>query len=133
MATTTNLNARTLGILRLALLMGVLVMGGICWYLGTSGQIADPAAEDLGGMFQVIFVVLLVGQGAALFFIKKRWEAMDTLAKKAPLNIVGWALGESLALLGAVAMLLTGGTLLYLGGLLFFALAWIMFPIPADD
>ncbi len=131
---TTNLNARTLGILRLALLLGILTIGGVFWFLASSGQAEGALDEAAFEVMQLVFVALLAAEGAALYVIKKKWEAAPTLQAKATFNIIGWALGEGLALFGAVMILLSGGQVLfYLGGLLFFALAWLMFPIPEAD
>jgi hypothetical protein len=80
-----------------------------------------------------VFFVLAAAEGGAMYFIHQRWKQAETFQQKANFSIVGWALAEGLALFGAVILLLGGSTLPYLCGLVFFGLAWMLFPVQEDD
>lgn len=126
-----SITPTTLRLVRLAFLGSVLIVGGVFWFLATSGTAAFSMEAGLYDTMQMVFAGLLAAAGAALFVLQQRWKRAATFAEKAPLNLVGWALGEFPALFGAVVLLLSGGLwALYGAGLVFFALAWVLFPIP---
>ena len=54
-------------------------------------------------------------------------------ARPPRLLIVGYALAEGLVLFGAVYLFLTGKTVLFLGGLLVFLVAFMLLPIQPES
>ena len=119
-----------LRIIRLALLGGVLVFGvAIAWMTGREGFTADAS---LGGVLRLAFLVLTLGTLAALTAVRTAQARADA-DRRGTFAIVGWALGESVALFGGVAWLLAGEMLLYLTGVGVLLVAFLLVPAPAES
>ena len=81
-----------------------------------------------------VFYGLLVVDLGVMWLVRQRVDRAETFEKKGPLLLIGFALGEGLALYGIVYWLVTGGMLLFLVGLLVFLAAFLVFPVrPASD
>ena len=116
---------RTLGLIRIALLIGVLVFGGIVWQLRTSGDTSyhvDPHALRVAG--QAVWAVATLGT-LALFVLAGR----ATTERRASFSVVAWALGEATALYGGLFWLLLGDSQWYLYGVACLLLTYFIFPI----
>lgn len=127
-----NLTPQTLAIIRVALLSGVLIFGAVAFFLSSGGGVGEEMDRETLSTLQLVFFGLMAMEGAVMFFFQQRWKQATTFEEQARWSIAGWALGEGLALFGAVILLLGGSILPFLGGLIFFALAWLLFPIRAD-
>jgi hypothetical protein len=116
---------RTLGLIRIALLVGVLVFGGVVWYLrrteATSYSV-DPRGLRLAG--QAVWAVATFGV-LALFLAAARASAQ----RRAMLGVIAWALGESTALYGGLFWLALGDPQWYLYGVACLLLTYFIFPI----
>ena len=120
---------RTQRLIRLVMAAWILIFGAVVGFLTTSGGL-DAAMDDAAlGVFRlVIFAVALAGLGLLLFLRNRRDRQAD--ARQAfTYALIGWALAETVAILGAVYWLLGGGPLLYGAGVLLFGVAWMLFPI----
>ncbi len=124
-----ELTPTTLNIIRLALLAGSAIFGGIAWYLTSSGQMTPSLDEDTASVLRYVFYGLVVAHLLGIFLIRQRADMAEAFAKRAQLLIVGYALAEGLVLFGAVYLFLTGNTILFLGGLLVFLVAFFFLPI----
>lgn len=115
-----NVTPATLRVIRSALLGGVLLFGGVIWYLHSSGS--APANTSFPGAHWIFLVVCLMAAGGVLF-VRGAQARAETFASRASLAIVGWALGEGAALFGGIHWLLTGRPTLYVAGLAVFVAA----------
>jgi len=118
-------------LIRLAMTLGVLMFGGITWYVRKSGNAPsfDPAGLD----------TLLWGARAVwgasmatcliLFFALRKVRQMQQVRS---LSLVGWAAGEAVPLMGGVVWFLTGNTQWYAFGLVYLVLAFLAFPAPRE-
>lgn len=113
-------------ILRLALLSGVLVFGGVVWQLrrtgGAPASTADPRTLLLAG--RVIWAAAMLACVVLFLLIGRAREA----ARVRTLSLVAWAVGESTALYGGVIYLLAGNPLFYQLGVGFMVLTFLAFP-----
>ncbi|HVH12906.1 MAG TPA: hypothetical protein VM759_07640 [Longimicrobium sp.] len=117
----------TLRIIRIALLSGVLMFGGVSYVLTEQrGGGLDPSHADV---LQLANIVLLVGAAVALMIVQRRHAAERDAAKRSTLNITGWAMGEATALFGGVHYLLVGNPIPYLVGLVMMVAAFVVVPI----
>lgn len=116
----------TLRIIRIALLSGILVFGGVAYYL--TRQNGGIAPEN-GDTLQIVNVVLLVGAAAGIMFIQRRHLAEKDPARRSTLNISAWALGEMTALFGGVHFLMVGNPVPYLVGVVMMVAAFVVVPI----
>jgi len=116
-----------LHIIRLSLLLGVLSFGAAAWYLRKSEAVQDAAesATALG----IAFFAIVAGSAGAMLFIRQRRANATTPREVAMMNIVGWALAEGAALLGAIILLLTGSYLPFVIGTAYMLAAFMLFPI----
>lgn len=116
-----------LHVIRLALLIGVVSFGAVAWFMHDS--IASPDNDELSSLLSIVFFVVVVGSAAAMLFVRQRWTNASGPRERATLGIVGWALAEGAALLGAVALLLTGSVLPFVIGVVFMLASFSLFPI----
>ena len=117
-------------IIRLALLAGQLLFGGIVWFLLRTSDAFAADDPELLGTLRLIFFVLAAGALGGIWFLRRLRMTADSPQTQAQWCIIGWALGEGLAFFGGVYYLLSGSALLFFAGLLTFALAWLLLPVP---
>lgn len=121
-----NANAtRTLGIIRIALLVGVLVFGAVVWFLRRSDGTAfsvDPRGLRLAG--QAVWGAATLGT-LALFLAAGRASP----ERRATFAVIAWALGESTAIYGGLFWMILGDPQWYLYGVACLLLTYFIFPI----
>ena len=111
---------RTLGLIRIALLVGVLALGGIVWHLrrsGDTGYLVNPRALRVAG--QAVWGTMTLGT-LALFLVAGR---------RGSLSVIAWALGEATAIYGGLFWLLLGDSQWYLYGVACLLLTYFIFPV----
>jgi hypothetical protein len=111
---------------RIAMLVGVLLFGGVTWALRRDAPpevVPTPRIVDylrLGVWGITIAVVLLV---------RAKLDRTGDPARRATLSILAWAAGELSALFGAVHYFLTGEPRWYLIGVLLLLVAFLLVPL----
>ncbi len=128
----TNPGTNVLPIIRIALLAGVVFLGAVAIYLAKSGTV-EPVQESLGQTLRMVFVVVLAGAAVAMFVLRRKRLALSSHEDPTVLNIVGWALGEGVALIGAVLLILTGDVLYFLVGFVMMLVSFVFFPLPDQN
>jgi hypothetical protein len=118
--------ATTLRIIRVAFLAGVLMFGGIVFYLTSQNGGTSPETADT---LQVANIVLLVAAAIGILIIQRRHAAEPDPARRSTLNIAGWAMGEATALFGGVHFMLVGNPIPYLVGLVMMIASFVVVPI----
>lgn len=116
---------RTLALIRIALLVGVLVFGAIVWYLQRSGSrtySVDPRGLRVAG--QAVWGLMTVGT-LGLFLAAGR----ATAERRAAFSVVAWALGEATAIYGGLFWMMLGDSQWYLYGVACLLLTYFIFPI----
>jgi len=116
---------RTLGLIRIALLVGVLAFGGIVWYLRRTGDASyaiNPRALRVAG--QAIWGLMTLGT-LGLFVAAGRASP----ERRATFSVIAWALGESTAIYGGLFWMLLGDSQWYLYGVACLLLTYFIFPI----
>ncbi len=118
-------STRTLGIIRIALLVGVLVFGAVVWFLRRSDGVAegvDPRSLRLAG--QAVWAAATLGT-LGLFLAAGRASP----ERRAIFSVSAWALGESTAIYGGLFWMLLGDAQWYLYGVACLLLTYFIFPI----
>ena len=118
-------STRTLGIIRIALLVGVLVFGAVVWFLRRSDGVAegvDPRSLRLAG--QAVWAAATLGT-LGLFLAAGRASS----ERRATFSVIAWALGESTAIYGGLFWMLLGDPQWYLYGVACLLLTYFIFPI----
>jgi hypothetical protein len=120
----------TLRIIRVALLTGVLLFGGITYYLlrQGGGSVAQADADVRRTMLWVN-VILLVIAAVGIMIVQRRHAAERDPARRATLNIVGWAMAEAVAMFGGVHFLLVGDATPFVVGLGMMLATFVVVPI----
>ena len=116
---------RTLGLIRIAMLVGVLVFGGVVWYLRRSGDqsyTVNPRGLRVAG--QAIWGLATLGT-LVLFLTAARASP----ERRATHGVMAWALGLATALYGGLFWLLLGDPQWYLYGGVCLLLTYFIFPI----
>lgn len=119
-----------LAVIRLAMLVGVLLFGGIIWFLRREGSVTPLDAGAAEGA-RLIAVVWLVGSIAGLVAMLALSNRNIAEARRRTLSILAWALGEGAALAGGVVYLMAGDARWYLGGLFVLLASFVLFPARA--
>jgi hypothetical protein len=117
----------TLRIIRVALMSGVLVFGGIAYYL--TQQQGGGLGPEMADTLQIVNIVLLVGAAIGIMILQRRHAAETDPAKRTTLNIAAWAMGEATALFGGVHFMLVGNAIPFLVGLVMMIASFIVVPI----
>ena len=116
---------RTLALIRIALLVGVLVFGGIVWYLQRSNDLTysvDPRGLRVAG--QAVWGLMTLGT-LGLFLSAGR----ATPERRATFSVIAWALGEATAIYGGLFWMMLGDSQWYLYGVACLLLTYFIFPI----
>ncbi len=122
----TSSATRTLGLIRIALLVGVLAFGGIVWYLRKSGDATvysvNPRGLRVAG--QAVWGTMTLGT-LGLFLAGSRAPA----ERRVTFSVIAWALGESTAIYGGLFWMLLGDPQWYYYGVACLLLTYFIFPI----
>ena len=113
----------------LAMLGGVLLFGGVSWFLTRTPDWTAPepgVAGQLIGIARIVWVI--VGVALTILFVKFRDSTNP--AQASSVAILSWALGETLALLGGVVFFLTAAAGWYIAGVIALTLTFVAFPAP---
>jgi len=116
---------RTLALIRIALLVGVLVFGGIVWFLQRSNELTysvDPRGLRVAG--QAVWGLMTLGT-LGLFLAAGR----ATPERRATFSVIAWALGEATAVYGGLFWMMLGDSQWYLYGVACLLLTYFIFPI----
>jgi hypothetical protein len=115
--------------IRLAMMGGVLLFGGVSWFLTQSSDWTAPepgVGEQLTRIARIAWIV--VGVALVVMFLKFRRPA--DVPRASSVAILAWALGETLALLGGVVYFLTAIPGWYIAGVIVLTLTFVAFPPP---
>ena len=117
-------------IIRLAMMSGVLVFGGVVWFIRRgSAPNFDPA-----GLNTLLWAARAVWGASmatclALFFALRNARRAQQVRT---ISMIGWAAGEAVPLMGGVIWLLTNNARWYSLGLVYLVLTFLAFPAPRE-
>ena len=115
--------------IRLAMMGGVLLFGGVSWFLTNTPDWSAPEPGVVDQLKRVATVAWIVAL-AALSFMYAKYRDSDHPARAGSIAIMAWALGETLALLGGVIFFLTSISGWYVAGVIALTLTFVAFPAP---
>jgi hypothetical protein len=117
-----------LSLIRIALLAGVLLFGGVTYYLHSRPGWEPNGDIDAGMLRLVMQIVWVLGIGGvvALYLVARRIRDRDKVIK---ISIVAWALGEAIALTGGMLYFVTNEPRGFLLGLGAMVLTFLVFPV----
>jgi hypothetical protein len=118
--------ATVLRILRMAMLAGVFLFGSVSWFLHGQGSIETVPLDSL---LRNLFVGIMVAAAVGLMIVQRRHAAAADPQQIQSWTIVGWAVGEGVALFGAVLYFLTGSVTPFLVGVGMLLVAFMMIPV----
>lgn len=114
-------------LIRAAMLLGVVLFGGVTWFIRRSGSAPSFDPANASTLLRVARGVWGVSMAACLvlFFLLRNAR---NAARVQSLSIMGWASGELVAMMGGVVWFLTGNAQWYSFGLVYLVLAFLAFP-----
>jgi hypothetical protein len=120
---------RNLFVIRIALMTGVFMFAGIAYFGPRFGMMSavDFGEATQGLRYLVWGFVALAAAGALL--LRTRLEGAPP-SRVASMLIIGWALGEGAALMGAVSYMAGNGLGPFALGLMGFVVTLVLLPIP---
>jgi len=117
--------------IRIAMMLGVLLFGGVAWFITRT---PDWRAPDPGLLDQLSMIArvgwIAIGIALVVMFLKVRDSPNPSRAST--VAIVAWTLGETLALFGGVILFLTAFGGWYIAGVTALVLAFVAFPPPVN-
>ena len=116
-----------LALIRLSLLLGVLLFGGVIYFLHRDPSWRPQPGGNAAAIRMATYVVWAAVVVGAL--VLRGLHARAPEAERPTFAILGWALGEAAALLGGVYYFLTDDPRRYLIGVFFLLAAFILFPL----
>jgi FtsH-binding integral membrane protein len=117
--------------IRIAMMLGVLLFGGVAWFITRT---PDWKAPDPGLLDQLSMIARVgwIAIGIALVFMFLRFRDSPSPSRASTAAIVAWTLGETLALFGGVILFLTAFGGWYIAGVTALVLAFVAFPPPVN-
>lgn len=115
--------------IRMAMMGGVLLFGGVSWFLTRNPEWSAPEpgmADQLAGIARITWIVVTI----ALSVMFLRFRDSTSVPRASSVAILAWALGETLALLGGVVFFLTSIPGWYIAGVVALTLTFVAFPPP---
>ena len=122
---------RTLAIIRVALLTGILLLGGAFWMVRKDNPPPMPSVETMQSM-RIIFLVLAATAVGGVAVIQGMVQRVPA-ERRASLSFVAWAIAEAPALFGAVRYFQTGDPRSYYVGTFIFIAALLLVPLRTRD
>lgn len=117
--------------IRIAMMGGVLLFGGVSWFLTQTPAWAPPdplLIDQLSGIARIAWIV----SGVALVVMFLKFRDTGNPARASTVAIVAWTLGETLALFGGAIFFLTAFAGWYVAGVTALALTFVAFPPPVN-
>ena len=117
--------------IRIAMMLGVLLFGGVAWFITRAPDWKAPEPElldQLGMIARIAWIIV----GIALVFMFFRFRDATNPSRASTVSILAWTLGETLALFGGVVLFLTAFSGWYIAGVTALALAFVAFPPPVN-
>lgn len=117
--------------IRIAMMLGVLLFGGVAWFItkAPDWKQPDPGLLDALSSFARVG---WIGIGIALVFMFLKFRNSPNPSRASTVAIIAWTLGETLALFGGVILFLTAFGGWYIAGVTALALAFAAFPPPVN-
>jgi hypothetical protein len=125
----TPMSATTLKLVRFAMLTMLLLFVGLTVYLHQTAPPDVERSETNLGAIRMVGFAMAVAMMAGVFVIRGVRQRAP-VEKRGTLGLIGTAMGESVALLGAVYFFLGGGLDVFAAGMIVFLASWVL--LPAD-
>jgi hypothetical protein len=122
--------ATKLLLIRTALLAGLLVFGGVTWYMRRQPD-ALVLPPERARLYGYVFVAMAAAALTALFVLRRRLQAPGGLTEMAAVQtyIIGYAIAEGTALFGGVTWFLGGSQQWYVAGILLMVASFQVLPV----
>ncbi len=123
----------TMALVRVAMVIGTLAFGGIVWLLyrngGTRADVTPARLRAYRDAAMIVWIVASIALGALAL---ARQRVLDD-ARERTYTVLSWAVGELVAVAGAIFYLLSARPRFYTLGLLFFVVALLVSPLRRTD
>jgi hypothetical protein len=116
----------SLRLIRLAMLAGIVLFGGIAWYI-SSGD--TEGAVDPDGPLGYGAVLLVLAAATTVMVVRRQLEGVTSFDRRSTRILVAAAVCEGAALLAGVLLLLSGSATPFLGALAVFLFSLLLLPI----
>lgn len=124
--------SRHLFIIRIALVSGVAAFAALVVVQRSRGTLPDLSGDaSMLAMMRYTLWALAALAGLGALFIRSRLESAKD-AQRGQMTVIGWALGEGVALFGVVQHYLGAPVTTMVVGLVAFVLALVLLPVPRD-
>ncbi len=113
--------------IRFAMLLGVLLFGGVVYASRLSPDAPTLTPDRLRQLRTIGLGLWIIAVSGGVLGLQ-RYHRAESQAQRQTWSIIGWALGEMVAMFGAVVWFLGGSPVWYIPGLVFFLITFLVFP-----
>ena len=121
-----------LPVVRFAMLVTVLLTGGIVWFLRTATPEMDAFADEANGYMRLFFLGFICAIALVVMFVRRKLQEPIALQKKCAFVLMAWAFAEGIALLGAVYNI-WGDPTFFGAGLMVLLMTFMVVPVPQAE
>ena len=118
-------------LIRFAIILGVVVFGGVAWWVRDGGAATPPPNPDFFARLGIVPALVAGAALAAVIVLRLVWGRETDPARRRSLSIVALAPAEAAALFGAVGYFLSGDSRWFLAGMFVLAATVVLFPLRA--
>lgn len=125
--------AATMALVRVAMVVGTLALGGVVWWLLRKSVVHVVITRARMRAYRdAAMVVWVLGSVALGALVLLRQRVLDDARERA-YTVLSWAVGELVAVVGALFWLLGEQPRFFTLGLIFFAVALLLAPLRRTD
>jgi hypothetical protein len=117
---------RTLGIIRMSFLAGVLLFGAVVWFLHRQpGYVVDGSMEPLRPVMPFVLLTFIAAIVAVRVYLSRITDELQLNN----FRLIGWAIGEAAALCGGVFYFNTNDPRFFIMGLFVQLASFVVVPL----
>lgn len=125
--------AATMALVRVAMVVGTLALGGVVWLLHRNGGVHTTVTPARMRAYRDAAMVVWVAASLALGTLALLRQRVLDDARERTYTLLSWAVGELVAIVGGVFYLLGDQPRFYTLGLIFFAVALVISPLRRNE
>lgn len=119
----------TMALVRVAMVVGTVALGGVVWLLRRNGSVRVEITPSRMRAYRDAAMVVWVAGSVALGALTLLRQRVLEDARERAYTVLSWAVGELVAIVGALFYLLSDRSRFFTLGLIFFAVALILSPL----
>ncbi len=123
---------RLLPVVRFAMLVTVLLTGGVVWFLRAATPEMEAFGDEANAYMRLFFLGFIFAIALLVMFVRRKLQEPIALQKKCAFVLMAWAFAEGITLLGAVYNI-WGDPTFFGAGLMVLLMTFMAVPVPQTE